>query len=59
MPLAARLTSMILSRRKKRDGLGVFDMSDFIFPVATLIFFVVSVAYLYGCKTLKGGDDNA
>jgi len=50
---------MILSRRKKRDGLGVFDMSDFIFPVATLIFFVVSVAYLYGCKTLKGGDDNA
>jgi hypothetical protein len=42
-----------------RGGPGVSVMSDLIFPAATLVFFIVAVAYLYGCQSLKGGDDNA
>jgi hypothetical protein len=34
-------------------------MSDLIFIAASLVFFIVAVVYLYGCKSLKGGDDNA
>jgi hypothetical protein len=34
-------------------------MSDLIFLGASLVFFVIAVAYLYGCQSLKGGGDNA
>jgi hypothetical protein len=34
-------------------------MSDLVFPVVSIVFFVVAVAYLYGCQSLKGGGDNA
>jgi hypothetical protein len=34
-------------------------MSDLVFPVVSIVFFLVAVAYLYGCQSLKGGRDNA
>jgi len=34
-------------------------MSDLIFLAASFAFFFVAVAYVYGCQSLKGGDDNA
>ena len=34
-------------------------MSDVIFVGASLLFFVIAVAYSYGCQSLKGGGDNA
>jgi hypothetical protein len=34
-------------------------MSDLIFNAASLLFFVIAVAYLYGCQSLKGGRDDA
>lgn len=34
-------------------------MSDFVFVVASLVFFIVAVAYTAGCESLKGGGENA
>ena len=34
-------------------------MSDLVFPVVSIVFFLVAVAYLYGCQSLKGGRDTA
>ncbi len=34
-------------------------MSDLIFLAASFAFFFVSVVYVYGCQSLKGGDGNA
>jgi hypothetical protein len=34
-------------------------MSDFIFLAASVVFFVVAVAYALGCQSLKGGRDDA
>ncbi len=34
-------------------------MSDLVFPVASIVFFLVAAVYLYGCQSLKGGSDNA
>lgn len=34
-------------------------MSDVVFVGASLLFFVIAVAYAYGCQSLKGGDRHA
>jgi hypothetical protein len=34
-------------------------MSDFIFTAASLVFFVVALAYQHGCQSLRGGRDDA
>jgi hypothetical protein len=35
-------------------------MSDIVFVVASLVFFLVAVLYVNGCESLrKGGSDNA
>jgi hypothetical protein len=34
-------------------------MSDLVFIGASLVFFIIAVAYLFGCQSLKGGDRNA
>ena len=34
-------------------------MSDLIFTAASLLFFVIAVAYAYGCESLRGGGGNA
>ncbi len=34
-------------------------MDDLIFLAASVGFFVVAAAYLYGCRALKGGRGNA
>ena len=34
-------------------------MSDIVFLSASLAFFFVSVLYVYGCQSLKGGGNNA
>jgi len=34
-------------------------MSDLVFVAASVFFFVIAVWYLNGCKSLKGGGDNA
>lgn len=33
-------------------------MSDLIFLVASIVFFVVAVLYVHGCDQLKGGRDD-
>jgi hypothetical protein len=46
---------------KWAPALGLFrsDMSDLVFLAASLVFFVVAVAYVHGCRSLKGGRDDA
>ena len=34
-------------------------MSDVIFLAVSVVFFVVAVAYVYGCDSLRGGGNNA
>jgi hypothetical protein len=34
-------------------------MSDLAFLATSVIFFVVAVAYVSGCRSLKGGRDDA
>lgn len=34
-------------------------MSDVIFAAASVLFFLIAVAYVNGCDSLKGGGDNA
>ena len=34
-------------------------MLDPIFLAVSLVFFVIAVAYVHGCQSLKGGGDNA
>ena len=34
-------------------------MLDLIFLAVSLMFFVIAVAYVHGCQSLKGGGDNA
>jgi hypothetical protein len=34
-------------------------MSDLVFLAASVAFFVIAVAYVYGCQSLKGGGGNA
>ena len=34
-------------------------MLDLIFLAVSLVFFVIAVAYVHGCQSLKGGGDNA
>jgi hypothetical protein len=34
-------------------------MSDLVFTVVTIVFFAIAIAYLYGCRSLKGGGNNA
>lgn len=34
-------------------------MSDLVFLAASVVFFVIAAAYVSGCESLKGGDDNA
>jgi hypothetical protein len=34
-------------------------MSDLAFLAASVVFFVLAVAYVYGCQSLKGGGENA
>ena len=34
-------------------------MLDLIFLVVSLMFFVIAVAYVQGCQSLKGGGGNA
>jgi hypothetical protein len=34
-------------------------MSDIVFLAASLAFFFVAVLYIYGCKSLKGGREDA
>jgi hypothetical protein len=34
-------------------------MTDLIFLAASIVFFVVAVAYVYGCQRLKGGRNDA
>jgi hypothetical protein len=34
-------------------------MSDLVFLAASVVFFLVAVAYVHGCRQLRGGDDNA
>jgi hypothetical protein len=34
-------------------------MSDLIFLAASIVFFVVAVWYVEGCRHLKGGRDDA
>jgi hypothetical protein len=34
-------------------------MLDLIILTVSLVFFVIAVAYVYACQSLKGGGDNA
>ncbi len=34
-------------------------MSDIVFLAVSLAFFYVSVLYVYGCRSLKGGQKDA
>jgi hypothetical protein len=34
-------------------------MLDLIILTVSLVFFVIAVAYVYGCQSLKGGGGNA
>jgi hypothetical protein len=34
-------------------------MGDLIFLTVSIVFFVVSVLYAFGCESLKNGRDNA
>ncbi len=34
-------------------------MLDLIFLAVSLMFFVIAVAYVHGCQSLKGGGNNA
>jgi hypothetical protein len=34
-------------------------MLDLIIVTVSLVFFGIAVAYVHGCQSLKGGDDNA
>jgi hypothetical protein len=34
-------------------------MSDLVFLGASVLFFLVAVAYVHGCQQLKGGRGNA
>ena len=34
-------------------------MLDLIFLTVSLVFFVIAVAYVHGCESLKGGGGNA
>jgi hypothetical protein len=34
-------------------------MSDLAFVAASLVFFVIALAYQHGCQQLKGGRDDA
>ena len=34
-------------------------MLELIIVTVSLVFFVIAVAYVHGCQSLKGGGDNA
>ena len=34
-------------------------MLDLIIVTVSLVYFVIAMAYIHGCQSLKGGDDNA
>jgi hypothetical protein len=34
-------------------------MTDVIFLAASFAFFIVAILYVYGCDSLKGGNDHA
>jgi hypothetical protein len=34
-------------------------MLDLIIVTVSLVYFVIAMAYIHGCQSLKGGSDNA
>ncbi len=34
-------------------------MSDLVFAGVSIVFFIIAVAYVYGCQSLKGGGGHA
>jgi hypothetical protein len=34
-------------------------MTDLVFLAASLVFFIIALAYQHGCQSLKGGRDDA
>lgn len=34
-------------------------MLDLIIVTVSLVYFVIAMAYIHGCQSLKGGGDNA